>query len=55
MRQKFCFPNLFGLAKASLMSAYALYSQNYYDDAIFNLERHIRNYPKDKDLVMPTT
>ena len=45
------FPQSIWAAKASLMSAYALYSQNYYDDAIFNLERHIRNYPKDKDLV----
>ena len=45
------FPQSIWAAKASLMSAYALYSQNYYDDAIFNLERHIKNYPKDKDLV----
>ena len=45
------FPQSVWAAKASLMSAYALYSQNYYDDAIFNLERHINNYPKDKDLV----
>jgi outer membrane protein assembly factor BamD len=45
------FPQSVWAGKASLMSAYALYSQNYYDDAIFNLERHIRNYPKDKDLV----
>ena len=45
------FPQSVWAAKASLMSAYALYSQNYYDDAIFNLERHIKNYPKDKDLV----
>ena len=45
------FPQSIWAGKASLMSAYALYSQNYYDDAIFNLERHIRNYPKDKDLV----
>ena len=45
------FPQSIWATKASLMSAYALYSQNYYDDAIFNLERHIRNYPKDKDLV----
>jgi len=45
------FPQSIWAVKASLMSAYALYSQNYYDDAIFNLERHIRNYPKDKDLV----
>jgi outer membrane protein assembly factor BamD len=45
------FPQSIWASKASLMSAYALYSQNYYDDAIFNLERHIKNYPKDKDLV----
>jgi len=45
------FPQSIWAAKASLMSAYSLYSQNYYDDAIFNLERHIKNYPKDKDLV----
>jgi outer membrane protein assembly factor BamD len=45
------FPQSIWAAKASLMSAYALYSQNYYDDAIFNLERHIKNYPKDRDLV----
>ena len=45
------YPHSNWATKASLMSAYALYSQNYYDDAIFNLERHIKNYPKDKDLV----
>ncbi len=45
------FPQSVWAGKASLMSAYALYSQNYYDDAIFNLKRHIKNYPKDKDLV----
>ena len=45
------FPQSIWATKASLMSAYALYSQNYYDDAIFNLERHIKNYPKDEDLV----
>ena len=45
------FPQSIWATKASLMSAYALYSQNYYEDAIFNLERHIKNYPKDKNLV----
>jgi len=45
------FPQSIWATKASLMSAYALYSQNYYDDAIFNLERHIKNYPKDENLV----
>ena len=45
------FPQSVWAAKASLMSAYALYSQNYYQDALFNLNRHIKNYPKDKNLV----
>ena len=45
------FPQSIWAAKASLMSAYALYSQNYYEDAIFSLERHIKNYPKDINLV----
>ena len=45
------FPQSIWAAKASLMSAYALYSQNYYEDALFDLRRHIKNYPKDKNLV----
>ena len=45
------YPQSIWAPKASLMSAYALYSANYYDDAIFSLQRHIRNYPKDKNLV----
>ena len=45
------FPQSVWAAKASLMSAYALYSQNYYSDALFNLNRHLKNYPKDKNLV----
>ena len=36
--------------KASLMSSYALYAATYYSDAIFYLERHIKKYPKDKNL-----
>ena len=44
------FPQSNWAPRASLMSAYALYSQDYFDDAIFNLERHIINYPLDKNL-----
>ena len=44
------FPQSIWAPRASLMSAYALYSQNYYDDAIYNLERHFRIYPNDKNL-----
>ena len=44
------FPQSHWAAKASLMSAFSLYSLNYFEDAIFYLERHISNYPKDKNL-----
>jgi len=36
--------------KSALMASYAYYSQNYYDEAKFNLERFIKTYPKDKRL-----
>ena len=36
--------------KASLMASYAEYSRNSYSNAIFSLERHIRNYPADKNI-----
>ena len=37
-------------SKASLMANYAEYSRNAYSSAIFGLERHINNYPADKNL-----
>ena len=37
-------------SKASLMSSYSDYNRNAYSNAVFNLERHIRNYPADKNL-----
>ena len=37
-------------AKASLMSSYADYSRNAYSDSVFGLERHINNYPADKNI-----
>ena len=36
--------------KASLMVGYADYSRNSYSSAVFSLERHIVNYPADKNL-----
>ena len=36
--------------KASLMASYADYTRNSYSSAIFSLERHIANYPADKNL-----
>ena len=36
--------------KASLMASYADYSRSAYSSSIFNLERHINNYPADKNI-----
>jgi len=37
-------------AKASLMASYAEYSRNAFSKSIFGLERHIANYPADKNI-----
>ena len=44
------FPQSEWAPKSLLMAAYSYYSQNYYADAIFELERFIKTYPKDKRL-----
>tara|TARA_B100001123_G_scaffold305595_1_gene341380 strand:+ start:124 stop:954 length:831 start_codon:yes stop_codon:yes gene_type:complete len=37
-------------AKSSLMAAYAHYSRNAYITSVFLLERHVNNYPADKNV-----
>ena len=37
-------------AKASLMHGYSHYSRNAYAESTFSLERHIKNYPADKNI-----
>ena len=44
------FPQSIWAPKSSVMSAYSLYYHNYYGDAIFQLKRHLKNYPNDKNL-----
>ncbi len=44
------FPQSEWASKSILMSAYAFYSQNYYERSIFELERFISKYPKHKNL-----
>ena len=44
------FPQSIWAPKSSVMSAYSLYYYNYYGDAIFQLERHLKNYPNDENL-----
>ena len=44
------FPQSEWAPRAVLMAAYSYYSQNYYGDAIFELERFIKTYPNDQRL-----
>ena len=37
-------------AKSSLMAAYAHYTRNAYSKSVFFLERHINNYPADRNI-----
>ena len=43
------FPQSPWAPKAAIMAAYAYYSQSYYSDAIFEVERYLTTYPKHKD------
>jgi len=44
------FPQSAWASKSILMAAYSYYTQDYYYDAISELERFIKSYPKDKRL-----
>jgi len=44
------YPQSSWASKSSIMAAYSLYTANFYDDAVFQLERHLKNYPLDKNL-----
>ena len=44
------FPQSDWAPKSSLMASYSYYQLDYYSESIFNLERFIKNYPKDKRL-----
>ena len=45
------FPQSPWAAKSALMAAYSYYKQDYYSDAIYELERYLVTYPKHKDKV----
>ena len=45
------FPQSDWAPRAVLMASYAFYMQNYYAEAIFNLERFLITYPNNKDSV----
>ena len=45
------FENIELAAKASIMSSYSLYGISFYDKALENLERFLRTYPADKNII----
>ena len=45
------FKNIEFAAKSSIMSAYSLYGINFYDEALENLNRYLKMYPANKNVV----
>ena len=43
------YPQSIWAPKSALMAAYAFYSQSYYGDAIFEIKRYLKTYPRHKD------
>ena len=50
LESELLFPQSDWAPKSALMASYAYYIDGYYPEAIFNLERYIKTYPKDKRL-----
>ena len=44
------FPQSDWAPKSALMASYSYYLQNYYSEALSNLERYLKTYPKDEDI-----
>ena len=45
------FENVEKAAKASIMASYSLYSINFYDEALENLNRYLKKYPANKNVI----
>ena len=45
------FENIELAAKSSIMSSYSLYGISFYEEALQNLERYLRTYPADKNVI----
>ena len=44
------FPQSSWAPKSALMASYSYYLQNYYSEALTNLDRYLKTYPKDKEI-----
>src|SRR5210317_2152405 len=45
------FPQSLWAPRSALMASYSFYIQNYYSEALSNLERYLKTYPNDKNTV----
>ena len=45
------FGNIDNAAKSAIMSAYSLYSINFYDEALNSLDNYLKIYPADKNVI----
>ena len=50
-KQELNFKNVDLAAKASIMSSYSLYGMNFYDEALESLERYLKIYPSDQNVI----
>ena len=50
LESELLFPQSDWAPKSAIMASYAYYVDGYYDEAIFNLERYIKTYPRDERL-----
>ena len=51
LESELLFPQSLWAPKSALMSAYSNYMNNFYSEAVFDLERYMSTYPKDKNMV----
>ncbi len=50
LESELLFPQSKWAPKSALMASYSYYMQDYYSEAIFNLERYLSSYPNDKNI-----
>ena len=50
LESELLFPQSSWASKAALMASYSYYLQNYYSEALSNLERFLKTYPNNKDI-----
>jgi outer membrane protein assembly factor BamD len=51
LESELLFPQSQWASKSALMASYSYYLQNYYEEALSNLDRFLQTYPKSKDIV----